>query len=66
MFALVALFGLYHGLIFLPVSLSLIGPEGPGAKDLPEEDSEVDLKSHVNWSFENDEKPGHKNFTTNL
>ena len=27
MFALVALFGLFHGLIFLPVMLSLIGPQ---------------------------------------
>ena len=27
MFALVLLFGLFHGLIFLPVLLSLIGPQ---------------------------------------
>ena len=27
MFAMVVLFGLYHGLIFLPVALSLIGPQ---------------------------------------
>ena len=27
MFALVALFGLFHGLIFLPVVLSLVGPQ---------------------------------------
>ena len=63
MFALVALFGLYHGLIFLPVSLSLIGPQGPGAQDLPEEDSEAN-QSHVNWAFANDEKPGHKILTS--
>ena len=66
MFALVALFGLYHGLIFLPVSLSLIGPQGPGAEDLREEDSEADPKAQVNWAFENEERRGHKNFTTNL
>ena len=29
MFGMVVLFGLYHGLIFLPVLLSLIGPPGP-------------------------------------
>ena len=66
MFALVALFGLYHGLIFLPVALSLIGPEGPGAKDLPKEDSEDELDAHVNWAFENGETPGLNGNKTHL
>ena len=35
MFALVLLFGLFHGLIFLPVLLSLIGPQnGENAKQM--------------------------------
>ena len=35
MFALVLLFGLFHGLIFLPVLLSLIGPQnGVNAKQM--------------------------------
>ena len=35
MFALVLLFGLFHGLIFLPVLLSLIGPQnGKNAKQM--------------------------------
>ena len=33
MFGMVVLFGLFHGLIFLPVMLSLIGPEGPESQD---------------------------------
>ena len=66
MFALVTLFGLFHGLIFLPVSLSLIGPQGPGAQDLPDEESEADLKTHVNWAFDSGEKPNNSKLTTNL
>jgi len=56
MFALVALFGLYHGLIFLPVALSLIGPQDVGAKDnqdLKNEEDDKTLEGHVNWSFKN-------------
>ncbi len=29
MFAMVVLFGLFHGLVFLPVLLSLVGPSSP-------------------------------------
>ena len=65
MFSLVALFGLYHGLIFLPVALSLIGPEGPGARDIPKVDSDDDIKAHVNWAFENDTESGKINSKRN-
>ena len=42
MFGMVVVFGLFHGLIFLPVLLSLIGPAGP-----PDEDSEMSIESPV-------------------
>ena len=42
MFGMVVVFGLFHGLIFLPVLLSLIGPAGP-----PDEDSEFSIESPV-------------------
>ena len=59
MFALVALFGLFHGLIFLPVALSLIGPQGENPKDEPDDDSdnEDNLVGHINWSFTNNPDP---------
>ena len=34
MFGMVVLFGLFHGLIFLPVMLSLIGPQSQPSIDL--------------------------------
>jgi len=42
MFGMVVVFGLFHGLIFLPVLLSLIGPAGS-----PDEDCESSIESPV-------------------
>ena len=43
MFALVLLFGLFHGLIFLPVLLSLIGPQnGENTKQMKEDVQHVE------------------------
>lgn len=49
MWALVVLFGLYHGLVFLPVALSLIGPAAED--ESPEEDND-DFVGHLNWAFD--------------
>ena len=64
MFSLVVLFGLYHGLIFLPVMLSIIGPQDPGAQDVEsDEENEEVMVGHLNWGFSEDE---HKNNGTQL
>ena len=35
MFGMVVVFGLYHGLIFLPVLLSLVGPQSSPMSEAP-------------------------------
>jgi hypothetical protein len=60
MFALVLLFGLFHGLIFLPVLLSLIGPQSPGTSkqfknDLPD-NGKLNLNPYDNKAFQQMEK----------
>ena len=56
MFALVLLFGLFHGLIFLPVLLSLIGPQNSKKskryKDDIDGNSNVKDNYHDNHSFQ--------------
>ena len=72
-FFLVVVFGLYHGLVFLPVVLSVIGPApitsvhgiGNSVEDR-EENLNMERISHSNGvtmatSIEEDEKPNEKN-----
>ena len=61
MFAMVVLFGLFHGLIFLPVVLSLIGPQEKSVSGRPKESGSVHQPSmpaevFSNKSFQNNDE----------
>ena len=60
MFALVLLFGLFHGLIFLPVLLSLIGPQeirsSNWLKNDVHDNGEIKSNPYDNNAFQNMEK----------
>ena len=65
MFALVLLFGLFHGLIFLPVLLSLIGPHSPGTSkqlknDIPD-NGKVNFNPYDNKAFQRMENGSNQN-----
>ena len=55
MFGMVVLFGLFHGLIFLPVMLSLIGPQsqsdGP-SKSIANDEDTLDNQEAKHLSIE--------------
>lgn len=51
MFGMVVLFGLFHGVIFLPVILSLLGPPNEEEGDGPAEDQPI--KSSPNYHLAN-------------
>ena len=67
MFALVLLFGLFHGLVFLPVLLSLIGPQAARSSKLWNNDSpDICTKlpfPYGNNAFNNDNE---RNTNTNI
>ena len=50
MFGMVVMFGLFHGLIFLPVLLSLIGPSSPPLSSIskPESHSSIQENQEAN------------------
>ena len=52
MFGMVVLFGLFHGLIFLPVMLSLIGPQSPPVELLAKEEAILDNQEAKHLSIE--------------
>lgn len=63
MFSMVILFGLYHGLIFLPVVLSLLGPQPHDLKDDEDDDAkpakELEMSPsvvYVNKAFRTDDE----------
>ena len=55
MFGMVVLFGLFHGLIFLPVMLSLIGPQSQAenfSKSIAKEEDTLDNQEAKHLSIE--------------
>jgi hypothetical protein len=67
MFAMVVIFGLFHGLVFLPVLLSLMGPSSPAFNNCSSnEDDELNnvqkqlSNSHSNNSVTPDDPNNHQ------